>query len=92
MRFCILPVKHVCFEKLKTDKKLASPAHLGISDQDDWDDMDNNMWDYGLVIGGRYTMNEQMSLVGTYYMGLAEWGDDMEYNNRSIQIGLAFGL
>ncbi|MDP6935989.1 MAG: outer membrane beta-barrel protein, partial [Candidatus Marinimicrobia bacterium] len=35
-------------------------------DGDDWDDMDGNKLDYGLVFGGRYAINSQMSIVGTY--------------------------
>ena len=59
---------------------------------DDWDDMDGNKIDFGLVLGGRYTINEQMSVVGTYYFGLAEWADDLDATNRSIQIGLSYAL
>ena len=61
-------------------------------DSDDWDDMDNNMWDYGLVIGSRYHINETTSIIGSYYLGLAEWGDDMEMNNRSFQFSLSYAL
>lgn len=61
-------------------------------DGDDWDDQDGNKLDFGLVFGGRYTINEQMSVVGTYYFGLAELFDDIEINNRSIQIGLSYAL
>jgi len=61
-------------------------------DGDDWDDIDGNILDYGLVFGGRYTINEQMSVVGTYYFGLAEWADEIYCQNRSFQIGLSYAL
>ncbi|MBT7377728.1 MAG: outer membrane beta-barrel protein [Candidatus Marinimicrobia bacterium] len=61
-------------------------------DGDDWDDMDGNKLDYGLVFGGRYTINSQISIVGTYYFGLAELADEMDATNRSFQINLAYGL
>jgi len=61
-------------------------------DGGDWDDMDGNKIDFGLVFGGRYTINEQMSVVGTYYFGLAEWADDLDATNRSFQIGLSYAL
>ena len=56
-------------------------------DSDDWDDADGNFFEYGLVIGGRYYINEKMSIVGTYYLGLPELTDDfLEASNRSFQI------
>jgi len=61
-------------------------------DGDDWDDIDGNKLDYGFVFSGRYTINSQMSIVGTYYFGLAELTDATDAKNRSFQINLAYGL
>ena len=56
-------------------------------DADDWqDDADGNMMDYGIVFGGRYAINEQMSLVGTYYFGLGEGTDEISDKHRGFQI------
>ena len=59
-------------------------------DDDDWRNLDNNMFDFGLVLGGRFSINEQVSLVGTYYVGFADMNDDAEVNNRSFQISISF--
>jgi hypothetical protein len=62
-------------------------------DADDWqDDADGNMMDYGIVFGGRYAINEQMSLVGTYYFGLAEATDDISDKHRGFQINISYAL
>jgi len=71
----------ICFQGECDDEDL---------DGDDWDDADNNMLDYGFVIGGRYQISELMSVIGTYYLGLAEIGDDADANNRSFQITLGY--
>jgi hypothetical protein len=74
------------------DNNYESDSYSDSLDGDDWDDMDGNKLDFGLVFGGRYTINSQMSIVGTYYFGLAEWADEMDATNRSFQINLAYGL
>ena len=62
-------------------------------DADDWQDAaDGNMIDYGIVFGGRYAINEQMSLVGTYYYGLAEATDDISDQHRGFQINISYAL
>ena len=61
-------------------------------DSDDWEDADNNILDIGLVFGGRYAINQQISIVGTYYFGLADWGEKMEFVNRSFQVYLRYSL
>ena len=64
-------------------------------DGDDWEDMNGNSIDYGIVVGGKYTINKQISLVGTYFFGLAnlndaDKGDADELKNRSFQINVSF--
>ena len=54
-------------------------------DMDDWDDGDGNKWNYGLIIGGRYHISQKISVIGTYYWGLTEWSDDLEFTDRSFQ-------
>ena len=63
-------------------------------DSDDWEDMGGNNIDYGIVFGGKHTINKQISLVGTYFFGLANLNtddkDDYEVKNRSFQIYLSY--
>ena len=55
-------------------------------DSEDWDDMfGGQMMDFGPVFGLRYEISKTMSLNGTYYFGLTEWGDDMDPKNRGFQ-------
>ncbi|MBC8213421.1 MAG: PorT family protein [Candidatus Marinimicrobia bacterium] len=62
-------------------------------DGDDWEDEDSNKIDYGIVVGGRYAINQQISLVGTYFFGLANLDDDdFEMKNRSFQINVSYGF
>ena len=61
-------------------------------DGDDWDDMDNNKIDYGLVVGGQYNINQQMSIIGTYYLGLSSWADEDDITNSGLTINIAYGL
>ena len=62
-------------------------------DGDDWEDADSNKIDYGIVVGGRYAINQQISLVGTYFFGLANLDDDdFEMKNRSFQINVSYGF
>ena len=61
-------------------------------DADDWDDGGGNMIDYGIVFGGRYAINEQMSLVGTYYFGLGEGTDEISDKHRGFQINISYAL
>ena len=39
-------------------------------DSKDWEDAENSFIDYGFVFGGKYPLNSQMALIGTYYLGL----------------------
>ena len=63
-------------------------------DGDDWEDEDGNRIDYGIVVGGRFAINQQISLVGTYFFGLANLfdEDDFEIKNRSFQINVSYGF
>jgi len=61
-------------------------------DGDDWDDMDGNKLDFGLIFGGSYSINEQMSVVGTYYLGLSSINTEKDIKNSGLTINLAFGL
>jgi len=38
-----------------------------------------------LIIGGRYHISQKISVIGTYYWGLTEWSDDLEFTDRSFQ-------
>ena len=62
-------------------------------DGDDWaDNLDGNMIDYGLVVGGQYTINQQMSIVGTYYFGLSSINTEDDLKNSGLTINIAYGL
>jgi len=57
---------------------------------EDWADMGGHLLNYGLFLGGRYYIDEKMSLVGTYYWALDEFWDDVDLTSRSIQIYIKF--
>ena len=57
---------------------------------EDWADMRGHLLNYGLLLGGRYYIDEKMSLVGTYYWALDEFWDDVDLTSRSIQIYIKF--
>ena len=61
-------------------------------DGKDWKDADNNMIDYGLVLGSRYAINEKLYLFGTYYWGLAQLNDDAEVRHRGFQINISYAF
>jgi len=61
-------------------------------DGDDWDDMDGSMIDYGLVVGGQYSINQQMSIVGTYYLGLSSINTEDDIKNSGLTINITYGL
>ena len=65
-----------------------------VIDGDDWEDDDNNRIDYGIVVGGKYAINQQISIVGTYFFGLANLfdDDDFEMSNRSFQINMSYSF
>ena len=50
-------------------------------------------FDFGLEIGARYKVNNQIGIVGTYYLGLKNVLDkDMDATNRSFQIYATYAL
>jgi len=58
----------------------------------DSDDLDSS-FDFGLEIGARYKVNNQIGIVGTYYLGLKNVLDkDMDATNRSFQIYATYAL
>ena len=57
---------------------------------EDWVDMEGHLLNFGLFLGGRYYIDEKMSLVGTYYWALDEFWDDVDLTSRSIQIYIKF--
>lgn len=62
-------------------------------DSDDWkDEMDGNMIDYGIVIGGKIPLNEKLSINGTYYYGINDISSELLVKNRSYQIYLSIPL
>ena len=62
-------------------------------DSDDWkDEMDGNMIDYGIVIGGKIPLNEKLSINGTYYYGINDISSESLVQNRSYQIYLSMPL
>ena len=62
-------------------------------DSDDWkDEMDCNMIDYGMIIGGKIPLNEKLSINGTYYYGLNDLSSETVLKNRSYQIYLSIEL
>ena len=62
-------------------------------DSDDWkDEMDGNMIDYGIIIGGKIPLSEKFSINGTYYYGLNAISSKGGLKNRSYQIYLSFPL
>lgn len=56
----------------------------------DWVDMEGHLLNFGLLLGGRYYIDEKLSLVGTYYWALDEFWDDVDLTSRSIQIYIKF--
>ena len=50
------------------------------------------MIDYGLVVGGQYSINQQMSIVGTYYLGLSSINTEDNVKNSGLTINIAYGL
>jgi len=61
-------------------------------DGDDWDDMDGSKLDFGLVVGGQYAINQKMSIVGTYYLGLSSINTEEDIRNSGLTINIAYGL
>ena len=64
-------------------------------DGDDWDDAGGSKVDIGFVLGLRFSINEQISLVGTYYMAFTNLGDEDflgHAKNNSFQINISYGL
>ena len=64
-------------------------------DRDDWDDAGGYKVDIGYTFGGRFLVNEQISIVGTYFIGFGDITDGEffpEAKNRSFQIYLSYGL
>jgi len=61
-------------------------------DGKDWKEFDNNMIDYGLILGSRYTINKKLYLFGTYYWGLAQLNNDDEVRHRGLQINLSYAF
>ena len=50
------------------------------------------MIDYGIIFGGSYIINEQISFVGTYYFGLGEATDEISDKHRGFQIYITYSL
>ena len=72
-------------------------------DSDDWENIGGNFSDYGLVFGAKFDISPKLSAVGTYYFGVAEWGEDSDdelttyygagdFKHRGFQIYLSYGL
>ena len=64
-------------------------------DGDDWDDAGGSNMDIAFVFGLRFSINEQISLVGTYYMAFTNLGDEDFFGhaqNSSFQINISYGL
>lgn len=61
-------------------------------DRDDWKDLDGTALDFGLRAGIRYTYDEQIIIVGSYYFGIREIMKDDAEMNRSIQITISYAL
>ena len=57
---------------------------------EDWNEMGGHLLNYGLLLGGRYYIDEKLSLVGTYYWALTEFWSDVDLTSRSIQIYIKF--
>ncbi len=75
--------------------------------KDEWEDLAGESFDYGLLIGGKYYLNEKLAIIGFYYLGLAEIDNDSwSYDsglisfsgwygllkNRSIQLQIAYSI
>ena len=60
----------------------------------DWLEVENSMYDYGLLIGARYLINSNYTANISYYYGLRNqiMGTDLTGKNRSIQIYLSYIL
>ena len=72
-------------------------------DPEDWKDLGGSPIDAGLVFGAKFDISPKLSVVGTYYLGVAEWGEDKDdelttyygagdFTHRAFQIYLSYGL
>ena len=72
-------------------------------DADDWEEIGGSALDYGLVFGAKFNITPKLSAVGTYYLGLVEWGENSDdelttyygagdFTHRAFQIYLSYGL
>ena len=55
-------------------------------------DIEDVEMDYGLALGYTYSINENMGVYVSYYMGLAEIVKDAEVTHTGIGLGITYGL
>tara|TARA_A100001011_G_scaffold66817_1_gene67981 strand:+ start:1359 stop:2177 length:819 start_codon:yes stop_codon:yes gene_type:complete len=61
-------------------------------DADDWENQENEFIDYGAILGVSYKINNKMSIVANYYLGLSNLNSDPKIKNNSMQFYLVYGL
>ena len=61
-------------------------------DQDDWEDVDGNFIDYGVVLAARYSINESIDITASYYLGLPEVADDLELTHNGFKLTAGIGI
>ena len=59
-------------------------------DRDDWDDEDGAGLDYGALVGVKYKVTPEASVVLTYYHGLIDLADDWEVANRGFNLYVSY--
>ena len=57
-----------------------------------FDEYEGEKFDYGLIIGAKIPLNSEISLIGNYYFSFADFYEDIDIQNRSIQFYLSYGL
>ena len=55
-------------------------------------DIEDVGMDYGLALGYTYSVNDNMGVYVSYYMGLAEITEDSETTHTGIGLGITYGL
>ena len=69
-----------------------SDSYSSEIDGDDWEDMDGDMIDAGILVGASYNVNPQLSIRATYYYGLTEPNEDFITNWSTINVAAAYAI
>ena len=67
-------------------------SYSGNFSQKEWKDMEGEIIDYGILIGGRLLLDEKTSINVNYYYGLNDISSVSKLKNRSFQVYLSTKL